>query len=536
MTKRLVFLLTVFLFSSNLFSQLYEVGFDEKIRNSSFIVEGEVVKSESYYGKDNEIYTANELLVYKTFKGNNVPERLTIITLGGTVDSETETWTHLLKLSAGDAGIFFLEETKRPTPTRFGFPQHYFDVFASSQGFLKYHFGDGQVSAAAPFAYYPNIIGGLYKSLRQELGIPAIYLSPEWEKAEKCIVYLFEVSQPDPRSPLELEALVSIKSTQGQFYLYKSSVIAEFNSDALGESIIENEILEIENTGITDSEGYSVNAADVTPSKVKIEVVSNTSEVDEMALIGESYSALVKLKLNLPGLVDPGILLDESQMVHNSEYFDPESEKPEEFECIKIEGDFDIKEVCSPPMITSFSPTTISAGTDDTLTIRGMCFDSIRGTSEVEFTDSKAGAPPVTWVQPLDGEYILWSDTLIKVIVPSIVKGMDIKQSAGTGRFRVNRGGAGIAISPLDLNIPFAALNFATGPFSNPQSKGIPISLSNYNMSGGQSIYYAFNFKADTNAVKAFERALINWKCATFVNYKVQDSTMVPNINRAGRI
>jgi hypothetical protein len=540
MIQKLILLLAVLLFSSSLFGQLYEVDFNKKTRNSTYIVEGEVIKSESYYGSDNEIYTANEILVYKTFKGNDVPERLTVITLGGTVENEMTTWTHLLELSLGEAGVFFLEPSKRPKPHQLDFPQNLFNVYASSQGFLKYIFDDGRISAFAPFEYYPDVAVDLYEAFRQEAGIPTIYLTPEWEGEEKCITYLFEISQPNPQSFLELEALVSVKSTQGQFYLHKSSIIAEYNSDVLGESIIQNGALETEDSGISISPYYTVNALDLTTNQVKIEVVTNATDESSMYLIGDNYSSLIKLKLTLQELADPGILLDETQMTYNSEYFNPDTERPERFECIRIEGDFEVKVACSPPVITSFTtsylpPDTIRAGTQDTLTIRGMCFDTIKGTSEVEFTDANTGPMPVNWVAPLDGDYVIWSDTLIKVLVPSLTK-TGVPNSAGTGRFRVNRGASGTATSASDLYIPFAAFNHATGAFSNPANKSLKVYVPDRNGLGGQSIYYASNFKADTNAVKAFERGLENWRCATFINYRVQDSTAVPNILHAGRI
>ncbi len=540
MTQKSILLLTVLLFSSSLFGQLYEVDFNKKTRNSTFIVEGEVIKSESYYGSDNEIYTANEILVYKTFKGNDVPERLTVITLGGTIGNEITTWTHLLELSLGEAGVFFLEPSKRPKPHQLDFSQNFFNVYASSQGFLKYIFDDGKISASAPFEYYANITDDLYETFRQKVGIPTIYLVPEWEDEEKCITYLFEVSQPNPQSFLELEALVSVKSTQGQFYLHKSSIIAEYNSDVLGGSIIQNEVLEAEYIGISASTNYTVFATDLTANQVKIEVVSNTSDAFSMFLIGDSYTSLVKLKLTLQELADPGFLLDETQMIHNSEYFNPDTERPERFECIRVEGDFEVKIACSPPVITSFTtsylpPDTVRAGTQDTLTIRGMCFDTIKGTSEVEFTDANTGPIPVNWVAPLDGDYVLWSDTLIKVLVPSVTK-TGVPNSAGTGRFRINRGASGIVTSTTDLYIPFAATNHGTGTFNNPANKSLKIYVPNRNGLGGQSLYYASNFKADTSAVNAFERGLEKWRCTTFINYRVQDSTAVPDIFHAGRI
>jgi len=528
----------------NLHAQLYEVPLKEKTEKADLIIEGKVVDSQSYRGIDGEIYTAHKIEVFKSFKGNLTSNFVSAITLGGWVDDEIRSWTHLLTLEIGEAGVFFLSATRRPVSNLPNFPNTQFEVYSSSQGFLKYAFDEREKVAAAPFCVYSNVEEELFGYFEKAYGSAISFSKPQWENGnfrggeEDCIVYKFDVANIVPVSEgYELVADVMVKVTSGEYYLSQSAIVATYDSEMLGDSIIQNSILEVESVGISSESNYEIVATELASDKVEIKVKAINLDALSLVELTDDFTLLTKLKLTLSEIADPGIFLDNNVMEENTEFYNSVTQRPETFRCLQIEGDFEV--ACSPPVITSFSPAppmSIRAGTDDTLTIRGMCFDTIRGTSEVEFTDSKAGAPPVTWVQPLDGEYIVWSDTLIKVIVPSIVKGMDISQSAGTGRFRVNRGAAGTATSPLDLNITFAALNFGTGPFSKPKNKGISISLSNYNMLGGQSIYYASSFKASTNAVKAFERALINWRCATLVNYKVQDSTSVPDISRAGRI
>lgn len=543
MLQKLIFSLTVLLFTSNLFGQLYEVSLQEKTRDASFIIEGEVTKSKSYVGNDNEIYTANEIVVYKKFKGNDVPERLTVITLGGTVDNETTSWTHLLNLSVGDAGIFFLEDTKRPLPDNLDIAPKFYNVYASSQGFLKYSFEDDLVKAHAPFWYSENIKNDIYDLFRQEIEIPTIYFTPDWEQDNQCIVFKFDVGGGQtPQSALELESLVSVKSTIGEFYLQSAAIIAKYNSTVLGQDVIQSGALQAINYGISASNDYSINSTDLSSNEVELKIDFTSTIPLDMTLVDSSFQPLVKLKLTLQTLADPNIVIDADKMQQNTKYYNTTSQKPEQFRCIDVVGDFDVKLnlACSPPVITSFTtsflpPDTVRAGTFDTLTIRGMCFDSIRGISEVEFTDADTGPVPVMWVTPLDGDYVLWSDTLIKVIVPSWTK-TSLKNSAGTGKFRVNRGAFGIATSATDLYIPFAALNHATGALNNPANKSLKLYVPNRNGMGGQSIYYAANFVVDTNAVKTFERALEKWRCTTFINYKIQDSIAVPNIFHAGRI
>ena len=139
------------------------------------------------------------------------------------------------------------------------------------------------------------------------------------------------------------------------------------------------------------------------------------------------------------------------------------------------------------------------------------------------------------WVEPIDSDYILWSDTLIKVIVPSLVKGGDPKKSAGTGKIKISNA-FGTKLSTTDLTIRFAALNAVTSAFDIPPNKNIPLLIRDLNTLGGVSIYYTYKFKADTNAVKAFERALKRWRCATLINYKIQDSAVITNLTNASKI
>jgi hypothetical protein len=535
----------IFAVFPNVFAQLYEIGIREKIDNSISIVEGQVIESKCYKGNNGEIYTAHKLKIYKVFKGSPHDEFATIITMGGWMTDQIRSWTHLLTLEVGDAGIFFLSTTTRPFFQHSNFPKEQFEVYASSQGFLKYSFEEGKV-ATAPFCSYGNIESQLFEVFSERTGIERKDIStPSWESPyfrndeENCIIYKFDVGNLVPVAEgFELSTDVYVRMSSDSAYLSQSAIVASYDTLSLGSNIIQSGVLEVESVGISSETNYEIVATDLAPNKVEIKIKAISYDaVSSLVELTTTYQQLAKLKLSLFEIADPGIFLDYSTMEDKSELYNPSTQRPESFKCLKIEGDFEF--ACSPPVITSFSPSPpdfIRAGTDDTLTIRGMCFDSIRGSSEVEFTNSKAGPMPVDWIKPLDGEYIYWSDTLIKVIVPSIVKGMDIRSSAGTGRFRVNRGAAGTATSPLDLNVRFAALNFGSGPFSKPPNKGILVSLSDYNGLGGQSIYYASNFKADTNSINAFERALIKWKCTTFVNYAVQDSAAVPDINRAGRI
>jgi hypothetical protein len=74
------------------------------------------------------------------------------------------------------------------------------------------------------------------------------------------------------------------------------------------------------------------------------------------------------------------------------------------------------------PIITGFSPKSLSAGTKSILTITGSGFGSRINGQLIFFAD--ANKEEGYLIAPIDEEYLLWSDTQIQVYVP---------ESAGTG-------------------------------------------------------------------------------------------------------
>jgi hypothetical protein len=96
-------------------AQLYEVSLDHKLQNSTLIIEGKVIKSEAFRGYDGHIYTAHDIQAFSILKGSLQDlqdQKITVITYGGILDDENETWTHLLTLSIltlskNDVGVFF---------------------------------------------------------------------------------------------------------------------------------------------------------------------------------------------------------------------------------------------------------------------------------------------------------------------------------------------------------------------------------------------------------------------------------------------
>ena len=146
---------------------LYPVSTDQKIINSTLIVEGKVISKKSDWNSAHTmIFTTSQVEVYKVFKGTLQKNIIEIITIGGAVDGHLIHATHLLELKKNDVGIFFCRPNRiQNAPAAFSSA---LEVYSSSQGFYKYDLKSK--TASAPFIEYTDIERLLYRDLRNKTG------------------------------------------------------------------------------------------------------------------------------------------------------------------------------------------------------------------------------------------------------------------------------------------------------------------------------------------------------------------------------
>ncbi len=152
--------------------------------------------------------------------------------------------------------------------------------------------------------------------------------------------------------------------------------------------------------------------------------------------------------------------------------------------------------------ITSFSPTTITAGTFSVLTINGSGFGTVSTPSLIAFKNADDGG--ATTISPIANDIVSWTATQIQVKVPT---------DAGTGVISVNGSN-----SSGTLTIPYSHLNLTNG--------GIVYNTKHINQSGGGYTWtYNTAFNSNTAAKAAFQRSLQSWRCATFINWPTSATT-----------
>jgi PKD repeat protein len=181
-----------------------------------------------------------------------------------------------------------------------------------------------------------------------------------------------------------------------------------------------------------------------------------------------------------------------------------------------------IDQTLAPPSISGFSPISITAGTNSTLTINGNNFGAAySGSAKVEFKNANDGGSSYTAV--LAANIVSWSDVQIQVIVPSGV---------GTGTVRVTNATAESIVSGSNITINYNQTNVAAGLEPN---------LINENGTGGYTYVYStgtanngVSFDGHANAKVRFESALATWRCNTGFNVIVGANTAISTTGNDG--
>jgi hypothetical protein len=226
----------------------------------------------------------------------------------------------------------------------------------------------------------------------------------------------------------------------------------------------------------------------------------------------ESMLSFLKYDPSLPVATDPFALYDDVSALHRS--IEQSAGQPlhilAHHNALQNITSFDkSSSLTQTATITSLAPTTISAGTQSLLTIRGTNFGTQTGQASVQF--QSADATSLTYNVVPNAAILSWSPTQITVQVPS---------NAGTGFVRVVLTNGAIITSSQALTVNYNLLNNA-----NAQGLGVRTNLVNRNGAGGYTITPNQSFQLNTPAYFAFIRALSAWRCNSGVNFRVSTNS-----------
>lgn len=536
-----IYLSFIFLISFSQIStaQIHLVPLNQKIENSELIVEGKVLSSHPFFDQNsNSVFTEHEIRIQKILKGGVVEETVTIITMGGVTENFSTIYSHLLSLAEGDEGLFFLIPTKRPT-----YSGKAYEVYSSSQGFLKYHLDKGlNIIASEIFNSYEDVDKTLFSYIEQKTGQEIVYKKGYSPHGLTGIRYSFQnlnlINQDSVAFDLYINGLY------GNYELFSVGALIQYDTDFFGDSIVASNRLQVTDGTIASNANNTLSTIDTDSNSVAISLTA--SNTTNLSIIDNTEKLLAHFEIAIEDIfADPNIVYDPAYMAELSRYYSQSAGGYFAFDTIVVEGDLTALKAINP-QIDDFFPDTVAAGRD-TITIVGSNFGSSRGESVVQFTNAQKGPTfPTEWIDAIEGDYVFWSSDTIRVLVPTVAIDPDpilSKNIAGTGTIRVRRGATNdnIGESMDDLYVQFAAQNKDVTQFvgqnpSVPILKSIPTIHRALNSEGGYEFYYGSNFKNDIQAVEAFERALVRWRCATGIRFIIKDSIDISNLVRAGRI
>ena len=163
--------------------------------------------------------------------------------------------------------------------------------------------------------------------------------------------------------------------------------------------------------------------------------------------------------------------------------------------------------------LTSFSPATITAGTESILTIFGSGFGAVADT--VFFTYA---SDPNYYAYSIPSQIVSWSNTQVRVKVPD---------DAGTGTIALSTSSTSgptmastteVSILSAQTNVYSGANAYITRHSNNTNTGKITYTLNS-------------NFNANSAAKSAFQRALRTWRCNSNFNVEVASATTAINVH-----
>lgn len=173
--------------------------------------------------------------------------------------------------------------------------------------------------------------------------------------------------------------------------------------------------------------------------------------------------------------------------------------------------------------ITSISPTTITAGTFDTLFIRGTF------TSEWDIVLRNVETDQENYFYVPQNHILLRTDTLIKIIVPCLVMYKNINHpedkkslTVGTGKVAIKKGNT-LKKSSQILTVNYAQQTYAE---NDTTSRIYKVRLAKNTPNGDFSFWLHPSLRNNNPARQLTKQVIEQWRCASGVNFTIAcDST-----------
>ncbi len=306
----------------------------QRTEASDWVIEGKIIQSESRWNADNSfIYTSHLVVVSKLFKGEDIPDTLTMMTTGGEVDDYFISLAHRLPISTEQEGIFFLEELSVDGENRL-FPR---------QEPIRYQVSGDRIALAQDrYQSYRSLQREVYQPIEQaagqrfrRIGLNSAeqvhwqaQLSEQLELANSVpqpieITYSFRnIHYSGPNSEyIEFDVYAECNCSGDEFG--NAVMYIDYNASTFGSNVVGNGDVEVTEGLLIQSPDYTLAVSDETFQKIKIQVAASAAAAN-LSPIDAIPREVVHVKFNIANWFSIGeVSFDEGAMQNGNDYYEP---------------------------------------------------------------------------------------------------------------------------------------------------------------------------------------------------------------------
>lgn len=570
-------ILILFVFSSlQIFSQGVlnkETVLKNVTESSKLIFEGKIIKkSKSFRAKNNVIYTSFDVQLDKVLHGTNPGATITLIVEGGEVEENgmlvgTAT-PHGLQLTLNTNSTIFCQpfgngevpnsylaveqvvyNSKNEIVVNNGLSEYYKninDLYADLSKQLNIHIAEKKsldvsenaksedvslISYSENLSNYNNHIS--FFTTKQNNSIT--------NQTAKVLANDLTISTGNEQITVTgttryLEFDVFARANTSGLYFDNCLMRIQYNSASFGSNMMASGNVTITKGTLFNSATYinpQTNAIDQTSNTLGIPFgIDYTQSTFNRTILTTTDKVLlhIKLKIQNCGQTSDLQFVDVSTTANLSFYTNTANASA-------VAGNgFDNTNYISPAtnvlctVIVDDFNSPVNGGTGNILTITGSNFGATRGNGQVRFKNSNAVNFP--FLAGLDNnDYLSWSDTQIKIKLPSSTILGGYYNNPGSGPFIVknNLGDSAVALynaSFTPLTIPYSV----DSRFNTPDK--YKLNLKNANGIGGYSIRLDTSISNHPDRKGCVLKAIRDWRCLSAVNLVLgNDLNYIPPAN-----
>ncbi len=444
------------------------------VNNSQYIFEGTVIRTESYWNSNQDfIYTSHTLEIHKIFKGNLLCGTIEIITAGGRVGDDEIEVSHNLTLSRGERGLFACNDASFPSSAIDFYPetnQMPLEVTYSEQGYFKYYDDMVNVAAANIFLSFDSLAqvydvvelltqvnyidcnAGLVSNIsnqniqakkakiEDEATFP-IYSRKEYEdlmqkmgeKQRTAIVektmtnslaYTFANIQITGNVQKYLEFDIKLAADDNSSFFDTGLARLAYDTLILGSNAVTSGNIMVTRGTVMSSlaDYYNPVLGDITPDVLAIGVTAQLTVQNRYNLTTTATDVVhVKMKYKDCKKVGGLVSFTDYSIMQGQSLYTTSANGSNLLNYPSINWSLPLDIPSCNTEITDFNPKSLNGGIGNILQIKGKFFGANRGTGNIFLRDADNGG--LTYLGMDVNDFVVggWSDTLIKIIVPSTV-------------------------------------------------------------------------------------------------------------------